>query len=187
MQQVEIEIVELPYISCKNPAEVEHIRHYLQESSKYLTFQTNQSNSVRSDISCRIKRFLKDLWTDLAIQDLEIGRNSRRKCLECTENIEILQRSVIFFQDQAFSSEIPAIMHCFLRFWRWNLTDSCRKCMKVRLGERLKWQRLKLHRKKCRLTGKQETVGLSDISALGYNPHLIQISKIKTSEMTIHC
>ena len=37
--------VELPYISCKNLAEVVHIRHYLQESCKNLTFQTNLSDS----------------------------------------------------------------------------------------------------------------------------------------------
>ena len=66
--------VELPYISCKNLAEVVHIRHYLQESCKYLTFQTNLSDSGRSDISSRCRRFLldscrsrhfwQDSWTD---------------------------------------------------------------------------------------------------------------------------
>ena len=33
------------------------------------------------------------------------------------------------------SSKIPArIMHCLPRSWKWNLTDSCKKCMGVRLG-----------------------------------------------------
>ena len=36
------------------------------------------------------------------------------------------------------SSKIPArIFHSLPRFWKWNLTDSCRKCMEVRLGHSL--------------------------------------------------
>ena len=46
-------LVELPYISFKNLAEVEHIRHYLQESCKYLTFQTKPVKF------CQIKNFLQ--------------------------------------------------------------------------------------------------------------------------------
>ena len=53
-------LVELPYISCKNLAEVVQIRHYLQESFKNLRCQTNLSDSGRSDISCRVIRFLQD-------------------------------------------------------------------------------------------------------------------------------
>ena len=92
--------VKLPYISCKNLAEVVHIRYYLQESCKNLRFQTNLSDSGRSDISCRVRRFLQDCcrsrhflqdsWTDLARQCLKIERYSVRKCLECTENVEIV-------------------------------------------------------------------------------------------------
>ena len=88
--------VELPYISCKNLAEVVHFRHYLQESCKNLGFQTNLSDSCRSDISCRLRRFLQDScrsrhflqdsWTDLARQCLKLERYSARKCLECTGN-----------------------------------------------------------------------------------------------------
>ena len=38
-------------------------------------------------------------------------------------------------QDQTLSSKIPArIMHCLPRSWKLNLTDSCKKCMGVRLG-----------------------------------------------------
>ena len=33
-------LVEPSYISCKNLAEVEHIRYYLQKPCKYLTIQT---------------------------------------------------------------------------------------------------------------------------------------------------
>ena len=92
--------VELPYISCKNLGEVVHIRHYLQESCKNLGFQTNLSDSCRSDISCRFRRslqdscrsrlFLQDSWTDLPRQCLKLERYSARKCLECTENVEIV-------------------------------------------------------------------------------------------------
>ena len=88
--------VELPYISCKNLAEVVHFRHYLQESCKNLGFQTNLSDSCRSDISCRFRpflqdscrsrHFLQDSWTDLARQCLKLERYSARKCLECTGN-----------------------------------------------------------------------------------------------------
>ena len=92
--------VELPYISCKNLAEVVHIRHYLQESCKNLGFQTNLSDSCRSDISCRFRRFLQDScrsrhflqdsWTDLARQCLKLERYSARKCLECTGNVNAI-------------------------------------------------------------------------------------------------
>ena len=88
--------VELPYISCKNLAEVVRFRHYLQESCKNLGFQTNLSDSCRSDISCRFRpflqdscrsrHFLQDSWTDLARQCLKLERYSARKCLECTGN-----------------------------------------------------------------------------------------------------
>ena len=53
-------IVELPYISCKNLANVVHSRRYLQESCKNLTFQTNLSDSGTSDISCKFRRFWQD-------------------------------------------------------------------------------------------------------------------------------
>ena len=88
--------VELPYISCKNLAEVVHFRHYLQESCKNLGFQTNLSDSCRSDISCRFRHFLQDScrsrhflqdsWTDLARQCLKLERYSARKCQVCTGN-----------------------------------------------------------------------------------------------------
>ena len=88
-------LVELPYISCKNLTEVVHIRHYLQVSCKNLRFQTKLSDSGRSDISwrvrrflqdsCRSRHFLQDSWTDIARQCLKLERYSARKCLECTE------------------------------------------------------------------------------------------------------
>ena len=84
--------VKLPYISSKNLAKVVHITHYLQESCKNLRFQTNLSDSGRSDISCRFRRFLQgscrsrlflqDSWTDLARQCLKLERYSAKKCLE---------------------------------------------------------------------------------------------------------
>ena len=67
---------------CKNLAEVEQIIRYLQESSKYLTFQTNLSDSGRSDISYRLRRFLQDSyrsrrflqdsWTEILQENLII-------------------------------------------------------------------------------------------------------------------
>ena len=87
-----------PYVSCKNLAEVERIRHYLQESCKFLTFQTNLSDSVRSDIFGRFRRFLQDSWTYLARQclRLKVERTSARKYLECTENRKKTKFDFIF-------------------------------------------------------------------------------------------
>ena len=92
--------VELPNIYCKNLAEVVYIRHYLKDSCKNLRFQTNLSDSGRSDISCRVRCFLQDScrsrhflqnsWTDLARQCLKLERYSSRKCLENTENVQIV-------------------------------------------------------------------------------------------------
>ena len=92
--------VELPYISCKNLAEVVHIKHYLQKSCKNHRFQSNLSDSGISDISCRVRRFLQDScrsrhslqdsWTYLARQCLKREKYSARKCLECTENVKIV-------------------------------------------------------------------------------------------------
>ena len=85
----EIEI-ELPYISCKNLALVIYIRHYLQESCKYLTFQTKPVRfSFTEDIFYKFIHFLHDFWTNLARQCLKIERNSARNCLECTETVRI--------------------------------------------------------------------------------------------------
>ena len=50
--------VELPYISCKNLAEVEHIRHYLQESCKYLTFNTKPVRFCQIRHCLQIQTFL---------------------------------------------------------------------------------------------------------------------------------
>ena len=69
-------LVELPHISCKNLAEEEHIRHYLQESYKYLTLQANLFDSDRSDISRKLRRFLQDSWADLVRHCLKIERHS---------------------------------------------------------------------------------------------------------------
>ena len=82
--------VELPYISCKKLAQVVHILHYLQESSKNLRFQTNLSDTGRPDISCRSRLLLQDSLTDLARQCLKLERFSARKCLENTENVQIV-------------------------------------------------------------------------------------------------
>ena len=67
---------------------------------KNLRFQTNLTDSGRSDISGRVRRFLQDScrsrhflhdsWTDLARQSLKLERYSARKCLECTENVHIV-------------------------------------------------------------------------------------------------
>ena len=40
--------------------------------------------------SCRSRHLLQDSWTDLARQCLKLERYSARKCLECTENVEIV-------------------------------------------------------------------------------------------------
>ena len=87
-------------MSCKNLTKVVHIRHYLQESCKNLIFQSNLSDSGRSDISCIVRRFLQDScrsrhflqdsWTDLARQCLKLEKYSAGKSLECTENVEIV-------------------------------------------------------------------------------------------------
>ena len=80
--------VELLYISCKNLAELVHIRHYLQKSCNYLKFQTNltyQTFLADSDVSNKIPS------KNLARQCLKNAtRNSARKCLECTENVQIV-------------------------------------------------------------------------------------------------
>ena len=52
-------LVELPYISCKKPAEVDYIRHYV----RILQIPYNSDKTcqvVRSDIYCRFSRFLQD-------------------------------------------------------------------------------------------------------------------------------
>ena len=83
--------------SCR----VEQIRHYLQESCKYLTFQTNQSDSVRSEISDRFKRLLQDsCWSRQFFQD------SLTDCKMMSENWEKFckyisamdeKRQIVFF------------------------------------------------------------------------------------------
>ena len=63
-------LVELQYISCKNLAEVVHIRHYLRESCKNLRFETNLSDSGRSDFSCRFRRvpYIPDIFVQIMLQ-----------------------------------------------------------------------------------------------------------------------
>ena len=140
-------LVELAYISCKNLAEAEHIRHYVQESCKYLAFETIsyfQDQAFSSKLLPRFRHFLQDLTRSVIF-------------FQITPKIQafsskLLPRSDIFFQltskIQSFlagsykirhflprSSKIPArIMHCLRRPCKWNLTGSCRKCMEVRLG-----------------------------------------------------
>ena len=58
--------VELLYISCKNLAEVQHIRHCRHESASILHSRRNLSDSDRpdtsgdSDVSCKSRHFLQD-------------------------------------------------------------------------------------------------------------------------------
>ena len=54
---METPLVEVPYISCKNLAEVEHVRHYLQVSyipDKISLILSDQSFLQNSDNSCKI-------------------------------------------------------------------------------------------------------------------------------------
>ena len=70
-------------------SEVELIRHNLEESCKYLTFQTNLSNSVRSDIPCRFRRFLQDSCSSrLFLQEI-----LQENILEFTESINFVVSS----------------------------------------------------------------------------------------------
>ena len=85
---------------------VVHIWHYLQESCKYLTFQTNLSDS------CRFRRFLQDSWTDLARQCLENERSSARK-FATSRNLYFPLPNYFFFKQRSI------ILNKLLRKTRW--------------------------------------------------------------------
>ena len=130
--------VELPYISCKNLAEVVHIRHYLQESCKNLGFQTNLSDSCRSDISCRFRRFLQDScrsrhflqdsWTDLA-EVVHIRHYLQESCknLGFQTNLSDSCRSDISCRFRRFLQDSCRSRHFLQDSW----TDLARQCLKL--------------------------------------------------------
>ena len=71
-------------IICNNLRSILHFRQTCQILADQVFLADSDADS------CRSRHFLQVSWPDLARQCLKIERNSARKCLKSTENVEIV-------------------------------------------------------------------------------------------------
>ena len=100
--------ISLPYISCKNLARI--------------TFQTNLSDSGRSDISCRFRRFLQDTCKNNALSskilEVKSDRFLQKMYGSSTRAIHLIRKLEGFTSRSLFSFRLTS--HALV-FFNWLL------------------------------------------------------------------